>query len=63
MKTARILVALELFRRGRLSVGQSAQLSNLTVAAFVYEVGKHDVPVIDYDEQDFRDELDWLSAP
>lgn len=58
----RVTIAMEHLRRGRLSLGKAAELAGLTKIEFFFELGKHGIPMIDYDEDDFLDELDQIRS-
>ncbi len=49
--------AIELFKEHKLSMGKAAKLAEMNKINFMFELGKHNIPVIDYDEDDFIEEL------
>lgn len=51
-------VAVELFRSGRLSMGKAAEFAGMTKGRFFFELGTHGVAALDYDEDDFREEIE-----
>ena len=54
-ETARLL-ALELFREDRVSLGRAAELCETPLAAFMEFVAKHGVPPLRYDFEDLEEE-------
>jgi predicted HTH domain antitoxin len=54
--------AIELYRSHKLSVGKAAELAEMKIVDFIFELSKHDVPVIDYDADDFRKEISQILA-
>ncbi|MBN2534001.1 MAG: UPF0175 family protein [Spirochaetales bacterium] len=52
--------ALFLFQEQKLSIGKAARLSGLSIYDFMMEAGKHNVPVINYDVKDLKQELETL---
>ena len=59
-KQMKLYTALFLFRERKLSIGKAAQLSGLSIYEFMMEAGKHNVPVINYDTEDLKQELEAL---
>lgn len=60
LKQMKLYTALFLFLEQKLSIGKAAQLSGMDIYNFMMEAGKHNVPVINYDTHDLRQELDIL---
>lgn len=54
---ARLLLAMKLFEVGRLSCGQAADLAGYSKRTFMELLGKHGVPVFDYDAAELADDL------
>ena len=44
--------ALILYKRGDISIGRAAELSNLDIYEFMHECKKNDIPVIDYSKEE-----------
>ena len=57
-KRGRFLLALKLFELGEISSGQAAKMAEMPRVVFLFEAGRHGVPVADLDatevEQEFR---------
>ncbi len=49
--------AMELFKEHKLSLGKASELADMNKIDFMFELGKYEVPIIDYDKDDFREEL------
>jgi hypothetical protein len=58
----RLLLLIDEVRAGRLTRVAAAQALGMTLDDFVIEAGKHGLYAIDYDIEDFRRELDEISA-
>jgi predicted HTH domain antitoxin len=54
---ARLLLALKLFERGRLSSGRAAELSGLSRVDFLFHAGRLGVPVADLDGEELDREF------
>jgi predicted HTH domain antitoxin len=54
---SRLLLALKFFELGELSSGQAAEMCGLSRVAFLFEAGKHGVPVADLSPEELADEL------
>jgi predicted HTH domain antitoxin len=50
------LLALELYREGKVSLGRAAELSRTPLASFMDFVADHGVPPLRYDFEDLEDE-------
>ena len=57
IKQMKFYTALELFRMHKLSMGKAVELAEMDQVDFMLEAGKHGVAVIDYDIEDFNEEL------
>ena len=55
---AKLMLALKLFERGRLSAGQAAQLAGFSKGAFLEMAGRYGVPVFNYSVEDLSKELE-----
>jgi len=53
----RFLLAVKLFELRRLSVGKAAQLCGMGKLDFMDELGRMEIPVINLDDEQIRDEL------
>ena len=56
----KLYYALLLFKEHKLTIGQAAKLSDCSIYDFMIEAGKHNIPVIDYNEEDLEKELEIL---
>ena len=56
-KRARLLLVIDEVRAGRLTRAGAAQALDLTLDDFLIEAGRHGLYAIDYDVEDFRQEL------
>ena len=61
-REARVLTAISLYHRGKLSMGKAAELASMEKTQFLFELDKYAVPAIDYDAEDFRREIDRSNA-
>lgn len=52
--------ALRLYSKHKLSIGKAAELSGLSLHDFMIQAGKHNIPVISYEEEDLKKELEYL---
>ena len=58
IKQMKFYIALELFRIHKLSIGKAAELTEMEKVDFMREAGKYGVAVIDYEIEDFNEELE-----
>jgi predicted HTH domain antitoxin len=56
-REAKKLLALKCYKDRILSLGKSAQVSGLSLWEFIEFLGKNDVPVVDYDDEQLEYEL------
>ncbi len=54
---ARLLLAIELYREGRLTLKQAAELAGLCVEDFMREISRRKVSIINLDEEELEEEL------
>ena len=54
---ARLYLSMKLFEVGKLSLGQVAKMAGYSKRAYVELLGRHDIPVIDYDLDELDEEL------
>ncbi len=52
----RLLVALELYREGRVSLGKAAEIAGLSLREFLYELRTRRIP-LNYDIEEFEEDL------
>jgi predicted HTH domain antitoxin len=53
----RLYAAMELYRMQKLSMGKSSELAGMNKVDFMLELGKCGIPTINYDEEDFAEEV------
>ena len=58
----RLFAALELFKTHKLSFGQAAELAGLGKDAFLVELDRHEIDLIDYDPAELVDEVGRFQA-
>lgn len=54
---AQTLLAVKLYEKERVSLGQAAKLAGYSKRAFIEILGKNNVPVINYSPDELREEL------
>ena len=57
---ARIALAAELYREGKVTLKQAADTAQLTLWDFLYELGKREVSYTNITVEDLREELDKI---
>ena len=55
---AKELLAVKLYEVGKVSLGQAAKLAGFSKRAFMEVLGRHHVPLFDYDPEELRQEVD-----
>jgi len=60
IKTMKLFTAMELYKMQKLSMGKASELAEMNKIDFMFELGKHEIPVINYDTDDFKDEVEWI---
>ena len=55
-KEIKLLISLELYREGRISLGKAAELAGLSIEELLYELRKRDIP-INYDLEELEEDL------
>ena len=50
--------ALFFFKTHKLTLKQAANFAGITLMRFMEELGKHEIPVIDYDPEELQEELE-----
>jgi predicted HTH domain antitoxin len=56
---ARLMLALKLYEKGRLTLGQAARTAGYSARTFIDLLGREGVPVLDSDPSDLTTEIDW----
>lgn len=60
IKKMRLYAAMELYRMQKLSMGKASELAEMNKTDFMFELGKYEIPAINYDPDDFREEAEWI---
>ena len=60
MRLAEAYAAMELYRMHKLSMGKASELAEMNKTDFLFELGKYEIPAINYDPDDFREEAEWI---
>lgn len=60
VKKMRLYAAMELYKLGKLSMGKASELAEMDKTDFMLELGKHGIPAINYDVDDFREEAERI---
>lgn len=60
IKKMKFYTAIELYKMQKLSMGKAAELAEMNKVEFMLEAGKYDVPVINYEEDDFKEEIERI---
>jgi predicted HTH domain antitoxin len=55
---AKLLLAIKLYEVGKVSLGQAAKLAGFSKRAFMEVLGRHRVPLVDYDPEELRQEVE-----
>jgi predicted HTH domain antitoxin len=61
IKKMKFYTALELYRLQKISTGKAAELAGMPKIDFIFELGKHNVSVINYDPDDFLEEVEAIT--
>ncbi len=56
----KLYAAIELYKLQKLSMGKASELAEMNKPDFMFELGKHEIPVINYDIDDFKEEVEWV---
>jgi predicted HTH domain antitoxin len=60
IKKMRLYAAMELYKMQKLSMGKASELAEMNKTDFMLELGKYEIPVINYDADDFKEEAEWI---
>lgn len=55
------IVALELYREGRVSIGKASEMAGMCLADFMDLIAERDIP-INYTLQNWKDDLTWIKT-
>ena len=58
----KLYAAMELYKLQKLSMGKASELAEMNKTDFMLELGKHEISVINYDEDDFKEEIEWVMS-
>lgn len=56
----RLYAAMELYRLQKLSMGKASELAGMNKVDFMFELGKCGIQAINYDEEDFAEEVNQV---
>ena len=57
----KLSTAMELYKAQKLSLGKASELAGMNITEFMFELGKHEIPVINYDVDDFKEEIESVT--
>lgn len=57
----RLFTALQLIKTHKLSLGKAAELAGMNKDLFIIEMDRHEIPLIDYDASELKQELEAFS--
>ncbi|MBF0413474.1 MAG: UPF0175 family protein, partial [Desulfamplus sp.] len=57
IKKMKLYAAMELYRMQKLSMGKASELVEINKTDFMFELGKYEIPAINYDVDDFIEEV------
>lgn len=57
IKKMKLYAAMELYRMQKLSMGKASELAEMNKIDFMFELGKYEIPAINYDADDFIEEV------
>jgi len=60
IKQMKLYTAMELYKIQKLSMGKASELAEMNKVDFMFELGKYGIPVINYDEDDFKEEVERI---
>jgi len=60
VKQMKLYSAMELYKKRKLSMGKASELAEMNKVNFMFELGKYHIPAINYDVDDFKEELEWI---
>lgn len=58
IKKMKLYAAMELYRMQKLSMGKASELAEMNKIDFMFELGKYEIPAINYDADDFIEEVE-----
>ena len=58
----KLYAAMELYRVQQLSMGKASELAEMNKTDFMFELGKREIAVINYDVDDFMEEVEWVMS-
>ncbi|ETR71592.1 MAG: hypothetical protein OMM_08020 [Candidatus Magnetoglobus multicellularis str. Araruama] len=62
VKKMRLYSAMALYKARKLSMGKASELAEMNKINFMCELGKYDIPAINYDVDEFKEELEWIKT-
>ncbi|QTA80218.1 UPF0175 [Desulfonema limicola] len=60
IKKMKFFAAMEFYKMQKLSMGKASELAEMNKIDFMFELGKYDIPAINYDADDFMEEAERI---
>jgi len=60
IKKMKLYTAMELYKIQKLSMGKASELAEMNKIDFMFELGKYEIPAINYDVDDFKEEVERI---
>lgn len=60
IKKMKLYTAMEFYKMQKLLMGKASEVAEMNKTDFMFELGKHEIPVINYDTDDFKDGVEWI---
>lgn len=60
VKMMKLYAAMELYKEQKLSMGKAAELAEMNKTDFMFKLGEYGIPVINYDVDDFLEEVEGI---
>ena len=57
-----VVLAVKLFKDGDISAGKAAKLSKMSLAEFTEHVSDQGIPIVDFTEEEFDEEMAFLNS-
>jgi len=61
-RNIKLLLAIELFSRGYLTLEQASKLAGIPIADFIDEFGRRGIPVFEYSEDEIKREIENVDS-
>ena len=60
IKRMKLYAAMELYKMQKLSMGKASELAEMNKIDFMLELGKYEIPAINYDADNFQEEAERI---